>query len=697
MKTKHYRIPILLLITCLLILCVTVGASAADETTITLSDDAILVDGQAASTDASSAVYTGAAIVYYMAGQGSDYGEGTEADEHEASESSAHTVVTITEPGTYRLSGSLSAGQISIDLGENAAENSNNKVELILDNVDITCTVAPAIIFYNVYESDSVDSAGALVTIADDSENTVNGSYVARIYKEGTTDKLHKYDGAFYSKMTMLVQGETKDNGKLTIEAENEGLDSERHLTINGGNIYITADNDGINANEDNVSIVTINGGFLHVSGGYGEEGDGIDSNGYLTINGGTLIAYANERAGEGGIDADLDITINGGTVVALSSRNDVVASSSAQPYMELTYATQQAAKTMIHLTDANGTEILSFSPLRAYQSVTISTSDMANDTTYYLYAGGSISGTTASDGLYAIGGTYANGTQQQHGGSNTGGPGGQGPGNGQPPNGEMPEGMEPPTGEMPNGEQPPEGEMPENWTPPEGDGTAPPDKGNQGATTEVSTDFTIIATNHSFYNVAAIGSNWPFTDVTQDDSVDWFYSAVKFVYERGWMVGTDTTTFAPNTSLNRAMMVTILQRVAGEESQADDAALAASSFDDVSESDWYAAVLGWALRNDLITGYGDGNVGPLDSIERQDFCVLLFRFAESRGIDLSTGNAEVTFTDASAIEDYAAEAVATCTTATIIKGYEDGSFLPANALTRAEAATMCMRFAEWL
>ena len=124
-------------------------------------------------------------------------------------------------------------------------------------------------------------AAGANVIIADGSVNNFDGSHVARIYEPGTTDKLHKYDGAFYSKMSMNVSGETAGDGVLNITGDNEGLDTELHLTINGGVINIDAANDGINTNEDNVSVTTINGGTLNIDAGLGSEGDGIDSNGW--------------------------------------------------------------------------------------------------------------------------------------------------------------------------------------------------------------------------------------------------------------------------------------------------------------------------------------------------------------------------------------------------------------------------------
>ena len=163
------------------------------------------------------------------------------------------------------------------------------------------------------------------------SENKINGSYVAKIYKPESlvlngdntevveSKKLHKYDAAFYSKRSMNIYGNT---GVLNIQAENEGLDSELHLTINGGDIAIRSDNDGINTNEDGVSVTTINGGNVSIFAGLDKEGDGIDSNGYLVINGGTVISAAKPQS-DSGLDSDRGSFIHGGTVVAMGAAMD--------------------------------------------------------------------------------------------------------------------------------------------------------------------------------------------------------------------------------------------------------------------------------------------------------------------------------------------------------------------------------------
>lgn len=303
---------------------------------IKLSNSSILVEGEEITENPEEAVYKANDIIFYLADQGITYGEGEAEDEHSQNEADAHTVVHITEPGTYEISGKMEAGQIFVDLGEDAKDDENAVVNLILNNADITCTVAPAILFYQVYECSDKDAetatmdidirdAGANLILADGSANNIYGSYVAKIYKscelneEGTevvdSKKLHKYDAAVYSKMSMNISG---NDGILNIKAENEGLDTELHLAIHGGEINIASGNDGINVNEDGVSVFEMNDGVLNITvTGESGEGDGIDSNGWLLVNGGIINAFSCETSMDAGVDADNGIYVYGGTVVA--------------------------------------------------------------------------------------------------------------------------------------------------------------------------------------------------------------------------------------------------------------------------------------------------------------------------------------------------------------------------------------------
>ena len=448
---------------------------------IVLSDEQITVDGEPVSSDESAAVYTANDIVFYPTGQDFTFGEGETADAHEPSEADAHTVIHITRPGTYRLSGKLSAGQVAVDLGEEAQEDPAATVTLILDGVDITCTVAPGVIFYNVYECGSSDAetaskdvdtskAGANVIIADGSVNTINGAYVARIYKPGTVElsedgtevadakKLHKYDAAFYSKMSMNISGGEKGDGVLNIHAKNEGLDSELHLTVNGGKINIVSGNDGINTNEDGVSVTTVNGGSLNIlCDGSTGEGDGIDSNGWLVINGGTVISAACATSGDAGIDSDMGIHLNGGTVVASGNMMDRIGESDST-YAVFSFSQRQTGGSEFILKNESGEEVTRWTP--------------ANDFTYLV-----VSGEKVVPGTFSL---WQGETRLSVAVGMGGMMGGRGPmpENFDPENMAPPEGMEPPEGfdfkELPENFDPenmtpPEGFDPETMTPPEG------------------------------------------------------------------------------------------------------------------------------------------------------------------------------------------------------------------------------------
>ena len=456
-------------------------------TEILLSDKGITVNGGSET----ETVFTSNDIIYYedrdMYDSGNPYGEGTDADKHTAEEAAAHTVVNITAPGAYRISGKLSAGQIRIDLGDDAYEDPDAVAEIILADADITCTVAPAILFLNTYECDGnrsadtatpeVDTSTAGANLILEGKNTVSGSYVAKIFKDKDGEKkLWKQDGAIYSYMSMNVFGP----GALELNAANEGLDTELHLTINGGDIVINSGNDGINTNEDGVSVTAINGGNLTIHAGLEEEGDGIDSNGYLVINGGTVISSAKPIA-DAGLDSDLGSYINGGTVIATGSTMDWAESESGQVTMNLQFVQQQPAGAEIRITTEDGTEVFSFTPsgdlLRGFRGLILSTPALAQGQTYNV---------------------YINGVQMAYTGTDMGGfPGGFGgrPGGmGDMPEGfdfeNMPEGFEP--GQMPGDFDPenmPEGfesgQMPGGFDPsqmggrgqrPDGDDMTPPE-----------------------------------------------------------------------------------------------------------------------------------------------------------------------------------------------------------------------------
>ena len=384
-------------------------------TEIVLSDSGIAVNGSG-ETDS---VFTSNDIVYYedrdTYESGNPYGEGSDADRHTAEEAASHTVVNITAHGAYHITGRLSAGQIRVDLGKDAYEDPNAVVELILDNADITCTVAPAILFLNTYECDGnwsadtakpdVDTSAACANLILEGKNTVNGSYVAKIFKDKDGEKkLWKQDGAIYSYMSMNVFGP----GSLELNAANEGLDTELHLTLNGGNITINSQNDGINTNEDDVSVTTINGGNLTIFAGLGEEGDGIDSNGYLVINGGNVISCA-KPISDAGLDSSQGSFIHGGTVVAMGSAMDWTESDSGQVTMNLQFTEQQNAGSEIRITAEDGREIFRFTPtggtFRGFSGLILSDPALKQGEAYHVFIDGVQMSYTGTDVMRGPGG----------------------------------------------------------------------------------------------------------------------------------------------------------------------------------------------------------------------------------------------------------------------------------------------------
>jgi len=185
--------------------------------------------------------------------------------------------------------------------------------------------------------------------------------------------------------------------------------------------------------------------------------------------------------------------------------------------------------------------------------------------------------------------------------------------------------------------------------------------------------------------------AKWPFTDVTESD---WFYTPVKYAYERGIFKGIDDTTFAPNSPLTRSMLVAILARMSG----ADLSAYNEVSFNDVDIDSWYGPSVAWAKETGVVSGYAnkDGSFSfkPDDRISRQDIAVMLNNYNEKVAKKSYEQKAtKLTFTDHQQIANYAKAAVESMQQAGIINGIKnaDGSFRfqPLNNATRAEAATM--------
>ena len=178
-----------------------------------------------------------------------------------------------------------------------------------------------------------------------------------------------------------------------------------------------------------------------------------------------------------------------------------------------------------------------------------------------------------------------------------------------------------------------------------------------------------------------------PFADVASDA---WYAQAVAYVYRQGLMSGTAQDRFSPDLTTNRAMLVTILYRLAGS-----PAVSGAAAFTDVASGDWYANGVAWASANGIVTGYGDGRFGPNDPITREQMAAILYRYAGFAG-QSTAGQADLSgYTDAGRISPYAAEAMGWAVDRGLITGVSAGTLAPGGSATRAQVATILMRFCK--
>ena len=178
------------------------------------------------------------------------------------------------------------------------------------------------------------------------------------------------------------------------------------------------------------------------------------------------------------------------------------------------------------------------------------------------------------------------------------------------------------------------------------------------------------------------------FKDVREDS---WYANAVDYVSAAGYMKGTSKDAFSPGEDVTRAMFVTILSRVA--RAQTDNTV---SAFGDVAANRYYSGAIEWAAEKEIVNGVGGGLFAPYRSITRQDLAVMLYRFVNAMGCELSAGESR-TYTDEAAISAYAADAVRFVTSTGLFAGYQDGSFRPKATATRAQTAVIVMRLAQLL
>ena len=239
-----------------------------------------------------------------------------------------------------------------------------------------------------------IDEGGFEVSSKDDAFHSngdieINGgSFTAAAGEDG-----------FHADNNLIING-----GSITVSQSYEGLEGQK-VTVTGGNIDITASDDGINAagsssssstggrpgSSDSNALITISGGYILVNA----SGDGIDSNGNVVISGGTVLVSGPADNGNSAFDYGGEATVSGGTVILCGSSGMAQGFSdkSEQASFMYTLDSSASAGSSVAVTDENGNVLASFIPAKQYNNVVISTPSLKNGSSYKLVIGGTVSG----------------------------------------------------------------------------------------------------------------------------------------------------------------------------------------------------------------------------------------------------------------------------------------------------------------
>ena len=179
-----------------------------------------------------------------------------------------------------------------------------------------------------------------------------------------------------------------------------------------------------------------------------------------------------------------------------------------------------------------------------------------------------------------------------------------------------------------------------------------------------------------------------PFTDV---DTAKWYHLSIDYVLTHKMMNGVSSRAFAPNANLTRGMLVQILYNLEGKPKGT------AANFSDVQADAWYAEAVGWAASSKVVTGYADGTFRPNATVTREQAAAILYRYAQSKGIDVSVGeNTNIlSYVDVQQASEYAIPALQWAVGAGVLNGKNGGRLAPTGTATRAEIAAIMQRWCE--
>ena len=173
-----------------------------------------------------------------------------------------------------------------------------------------------------------------------------------------------------------------------------------------------------------------------------------------------------------------------------------------------------------------------------------------------------------------------------------------------------------------------------------------------------------------------------PYADVSANQ---WFYAAVQYVSENNLMNGVAENAFGPDIHTTRGMLVTILHRIEGEPQAGEH------SFTDVAEDKYYADAVAWAAENDIVNGYSDTVFAPEKAMSREEMAVVLYRYAQYKGWDVSAQGDLSRYADSESVSAWSAEAMTWAVGAKVMDGM-DGRLAPQGDALRSQTATVLMR-----
>ena len=184
--------------------------------------------------------------------------------------------------------------------------------------------------------------------------------------------------------------------------------------------------------------------------------------------------------------------------------------------------------------------------------------------------------------------------------------------------------------------------------------------------------------------------ARFPFTDVVAGT---WYYGAAAYAYNNGLFAGMTPTTFAPNATMTRAMLVSVLWRLAGE-----PAPKAPNTFVDVPDGAWYTDAVTWAAENGVVSGIGGSRFDPSGFVTREQTAEILYNYAHSKGYDVSARADLTAFPDAASVSGWAKNALSWANAAGLINGtVRDGQTIldPQGSASRAQVAMILMNYVE--